>query len=1204
MPRGGRNGHRLMDNDDDLWDGDTELPAPTGAQPFEVDFNPGARTSGFLGQICKASRKRITIVLLTAGGLVLLMIVIITMATENSVPPAGDAGDGASNDGSKDALTMTTTTETETSTTTVTTTVENQGKDTAEHVTETTTVTETSTSPAPAVNGSDTNYLRNPLDGADNASEPAENRSNIVRPLSATGRRHYRLFRAPSGVQCLAVIDIDASKGAMAVNVGTGSYSDPDQTPGLAHFLEHMLFMGTKEYPGEDEYSKFLAQHAGYSNAYTSGINTNYYFSVDPPFLEEGIKRLSSFFKSANLAESGAAREKQAVASEHQKNQVQDEWRLYQTLQNYATEESRLNSFGTGSTETLSQDDIVDQLRQFYQTHYHASNLHAVAIATADMTLDQLEKIMSDALADVPKQDDTAAKAGFDEYVESDEQNMERDSPPAYKAGVNLGQWINMVPVTSGSRSLHIFWPDLPGSLVEDSSLLLTKFLSSFLANEAEHALPSVLRSASLADEVSFSIDEQTFDMTIVQLNIVLTDTGAQAKSIDLTMALVATYVDLIRDTFKLQNQTDENSDDAQWRWRELERISSTAFNWQLPDKTEVEASNLAAQMQYLKTPTQELFGAPSVHEWKKDSVKEFVDRLTIENTVTVFFNSTDGPYQYPPDTDATVSDVANDDTWSVDKWYSIQSKSIMYDQAGLVDKWRSDAADPELWHKKLRLPQGNPFAPADRMGPSVVDLNAKNVITPFAYPETHYPSGLGPDERVDTRLIYYNNMTNESPIVNFNIHARSTVVADATAEEYMHLRVILNAWAVSDSETYEYARQADFTFEMSSTSSGIQLLFTGPRDRLDMLMVQVVGSLHTYSLPEGDFQNALSILRTNVEDHMYGLGYKVVGHVMRSLLIEGTVPYEQDLAILDKITREDVLTTWDKILTAGFDIDMLSHGNVAESEANLWAVSVRSVFGPPPVVDENSAAPRFDLNRAADMHDDETILYMQALPAIQETNVVSCVYPMGWRLTVSELATLDLLERAVREEFFDVMRTKKQLGYVASAFSVTIYPFSFFQVVIQGDHEPTEVQKDIDQFIEDYLVGGKLFSEDTGLVNEGYEDLVSGYANDLDGLLKLDDQRLSQFWDEIRTGRFEFAMPYELKNAAQHGEDNTLKITGEDIVNDWKDLTKNRKMCVWLLGSGKVPEEDPEGFEHIFGDINEWYQEHRQWYPDPADAF
>lgn len=50
--------------------------------------------------------------------------------------------------------------------------------------------------------------------------------------------------------------------------------------PGLAHFLEHMLFLGTKSFPDEREFDFYLGAHAGHSNAYTSSENTNYMFKV------------------------------------------------------------------------------------------------------------------------------------------------------------------------------------------------------------------------------------------------------------------------------------------------------------------------------------------------------------------------------------------------------------------------------------------------------------------------------------------------------------------------------------------------------------------------------------------------------------------------------------------------------------------------------------------------------------------------------------------------------------------------------------------------------------------------------------------------------------------------------------------------------------------------------------------------------------
>lgn len=66
---------------------------------------------------------------------------------------------------------------------------------------------------------------------------------------------------------------------------------DPAKTPGLAHFLEHLLFMGTEKYPDEAEYNVFLSEHGGSSNAYTDSEDTNYYFDVAAPHLEQALDR-------------------------------------------------------------------------------------------------------------------------------------------------------------------------------------------------------------------------------------------------------------------------------------------------------------------------------------------------------------------------------------------------------------------------------------------------------------------------------------------------------------------------------------------------------------------------------------------------------------------------------------------------------------------------------------------------------------------------------------------------------------------------------------------------------------------------------------------------------------------------------------------------------------------------------------------------
>jgi insulysin len=56
-------------------------------------------------------------------------------------------------------------------------------------------------------------------------------------------------------MRCLIISDPDCDKSAGALDVHVGSALDPKPLFGTAHFLEHMLFMGTEKYPSENEYN-------------------------------------------------------------------------------------------------------------------------------------------------------------------------------------------------------------------------------------------------------------------------------------------------------------------------------------------------------------------------------------------------------------------------------------------------------------------------------------------------------------------------------------------------------------------------------------------------------------------------------------------------------------------------------------------------------------------------------------------------------------------------------------------------------------------------------------------------------------------------------------------------------------------------------------------------------------------------------------
>jgi hypothetical protein len=88
--------------------------------------------------------------------------------------------------------------------------------------------------------------------------------------------RDYKSIILDNGLRVLLVSDHQSERAAVAVDVHVGYFSDPSNLPGLAHFCEHMTFLGTKKYPQEDDFAMYLSAHGGSSNAYTDAEDTVY----------------------------------------------------------------------------------------------------------------------------------------------------------------------------------------------------------------------------------------------------------------------------------------------------------------------------------------------------------------------------------------------------------------------------------------------------------------------------------------------------------------------------------------------------------------------------------------------------------------------------------------------------------------------------------------------------------------------------------------------------------------------------------------------------------------------------------------------------------------------------------------------------------------------------------------------------------------
>ncbi|EGV97926.1 Nardilysin [Cricetulus griseus] len=135
--------------------------------------------------------------------------------------------------------------------------------------------------------------------GADEAEEEGR-----VAPLSLAG--DPEIIKSPSDpkqyrsapLEHLAGWQVEEQQGetdtvlsAAALCVGVGSFADPDDLPGLAHFLEHMVFMGSLKYPDENGFDAFLKKHGGSDNASTDCERTVFQFDVQRKYFKEALDR-------------------------------------------------------------------------------------------------------------------------------------------------------------------------------------------------------------------------------------------------------------------------------------------------------------------------------------------------------------------------------------------------------------------------------------------------------------------------------------------------------------------------------------------------------------------------------------------------------------------------------------------------------------------------------------------------------------------------------------------------------------------------------------------------------------------------------------------------------------------------------------------------------------------------------------------------
>lgn len=190
---------------------------------------------------------------------------------------------------------------------------------------------------------------------------------------------HYEVL--PNGTEVLIAEDHRVSCAALQVWVRVGSLCEQDKQHGMAHFIEHMLFKGTKTSEVGELWHK-VEGWGGDINAYTDYDRTVYHLTVNAAYTLDGLTALHDAIYHSELNAQEIAKEKEVVCEEirHYRDDPSD--RIY--------EEARQLAFG-GQVHPILGDsaDAVrafdpESLHAFYRAHYVPCNIAVTAVGAFD----------------------------------------------------------------------------------------------------------------------------------------------------------------------------------------------------------------------------------------------------------------------------------------------------------------------------------------------------------------------------------------------------------------------------------------------------------------------------------------------------------------------------------------------------------------------------------------------------------------------------------------------------------------------------------------------------------------------------------------------------------------------------------------------------------------------------------------------------
>ncbi len=233
-------------------------------------------------------------------------------------------------------------------------------------------------------------------------------------PMPAPAHPHHLHLTLANGLRVSLRHAPRLKRCAAVLRVAAGSHDVPLAWPGLAHFLEHLLFLGTERFPTGEGLMAYVQRQGGQVNASTCERTTDFFFELPVSSFAGGLERLADMLAHPRLALEDQLREREVLHAEFiawsQDAKAQQQVALLEGL----AADHPLRGFHAGNRDSLpvERETFQQALREFHSRFYQSGQMTLSLVGPQSLeALDTLAQAFSQALASGPLHPQVAAPA-------------------------------------------------------------------------------------------------------------------------------------------------------------------------------------------------------------------------------------------------------------------------------------------------------------------------------------------------------------------------------------------------------------------------------------------------------------------------------------------------------------------------------------------------------------------------------------------------------------------------------------------------------------------------------------------------------------------------------------------------------------------------------------------------------------------------